>query len=311
MYLLQGEFLVSSISLCAHHLLLLRTRTLNWNISLTILVALILLLIPLLQCAFITLRSNSSLNSSATTSPSPRRSPFWSVLLAMIPYTFYLYTVYRIPVPSALANSGAYQTSFSLYVGLLSIIAGLITKSLSRLTVVGVLILGLISGYGAISTAWMFFQDMKIIRFSSSGVSLGLKSAGGPTTTELSSAELSLTRIRSDLNERKQEIARRAAMTERDGASSSLSNKGWLTTMFSTKGEGDMSGIQRELKGLEALEAEMTKNVNELRLRMERVEFSRTFKGRLWGWAGWIFGLYCVFRVLSVSQTKLPSIPSR
>ena len=61
--------------------------------------------------------------------------------------------------------------------------------------------------------------------------------------------------------------------------------------------------ISQEVKGLEALEFQMTRNFDSLRQRRENDKFSGTFKGKIFNWGGRLFAIYCIFRVISVSRT--------
>lgn len=56
-----------------------------------------------------------------------------------MPVALYLFLLSRIPLPDALASS-----DFT-------------TTTLSRLIVLGTIILGILSGFGAVSSAWAFF----------------------------------------------------------------------------------------------------------------------------------------------------------
>ncbi|KAG8945477.1 hypothetical protein FRC04_000762 [Tulasnella sp. 424] len=198
-------------------------------------------------------------------------SPFKSwrrALILLAPYTIYIFIVYRIPVPEALSSSG------------------LISTSLSRLTVIGVLILGLISGYGCVSTASMFFRE------------IARSDLAEPTKQEIIQAEQSLFRVRSDLLERRREMQKRASQAEAVAASSE--SAGWFGKISFWKGaDAELTSLQREAQGLEILEREMEKELKELHARKARIEFSKTLKGKAWKWVGWAFGLYCAFRVFS------------
>jgi hypothetical protein len=61
------------------------------------------------------------------------------------------------------------------------------------------------------------------------------------------------------------------------------------------------ASLSQELKGLEALEFQMARNLEALKERREYGKFSGTFKGKIFNWGGRLFALYCVFRVISVS----------
>lgn len=62
---------------------------------------------------------------------------------------------------------------------------------------------------------------------------------------------------------------------------------------------------EQELKGLEALEYQMARNLEALKHRREYARFSESFKGTLFNWGGRLFAVYCVFRVISVSPNFL------
>lgn len=229
--------------------------------------------------------------------------------------------MYRIPVPEALTDAGQSIIRMIAYFPLvISCISApdFITTSLSRLTVIGVLILGLISGYGCISTAFMFFADIvrsdSYVHSCSSPCNTKVLKTNNlvrrvePTQAEILLAEQSVYRVRADLLERRQEVDKRQAQQESSAAEPSRDGVGggWLQRLPSFLGGGDTeaSGLAREIAGLEMLEREMANDVKQLKMRKSRMEFSRTWKGKLWKWIGWAFGAYCVFRILSVSKSS-------
>jgi hypothetical protein len=62
------------------------------------------------------------------------------------------------------------------------------------------------------------------------------------------------------------------------------------------------SALQREIDGMEALEYQMSRNVESLRQLKGRADFARTWKGRCFQVLGRMFALYCIVRTLSVSR---------
>jgi hypothetical protein len=58
----------------------------------------------------------------------------------------------------------------------------------------------------------------------------------------------------------------------------------------------------QEIYGLEALEAQMSRNLDGQRRRRAAAAFDSTFVGRLISWGGRLFALYCIFRFLSVRK---------
>jgi len=72
---------------------------------------------------------------------------------------------------------------------------------------------------------------------------------------------------------------------------------------FTRKSES--SALAQELRGLEALEYEMSRNLEVLRQRLDNARFSRTFKGRTFAVIGHGFAVYCIFRIISVCVDEL------
>lgn len=62
--------------------------------------------------------------------------------------------------------------------------------------------------------------------------------------------------------------------------------------------------VSLELQGLEALEFQMSRNLEALRERREAGKFAGTFKGMVFNLAGRLFMTYCMLRVLTVSPFK-------
>jgi len=65
--------------------------------------------------------------------------------------------------------------------------------------------------------------------------------------------------------------------------------------------EPESLALAQELQGLEALEYQMSKNLEVLRQRRENARFSTTLKGKVFVTTGRGFAVYCAFRIISVS----------
>ncbi|CAE6389794.1 unnamed protein product [Rhizoctonia solani] len=142
------------------------SRYVNWRISLMTLVVLILLVIPVLQCLFVAYRPGKfDIGVSLS-----RR-----LALPLFFFSAYALLLLRIPL---VGNNKDMDT---------------LTAALMRLSVLGTVVLGTLSGFGAITTAWMFAG------------ALGKKRWEGITKQDIASAEHSLTRVRNDLDLRNRE----------------------------------------------------------------------------------------------------------
>src|SRR6188768_128751 len=63
-----------------------------------------------------------------------------------------------------------------------------------------------------------------------------------------------------------------------------------------------MMAVTQELQGLEALEYQMSRNLESLREKREAAIFASTFRGRIFHVAGTLFAVYCIIRIISVSS---------
>ncbi|RPD63395.1 hypothetical protein L227DRAFT_497439 [Lentinus tigrinus ALCF2SS1-6] len=237
-----------------------RVRLLNWEVSLCILVIAIVLVIPLSYSLVLSYRSN------APGIPSSRqRTLSMSLLLYLIPNFLFLLALSYVPLPTGMPAHN------------------MMASTLSRLTVIGTVILGALSGFGAIDTAWAFFPVF-------SG-----KSRAHPTDEEVRTAEAGLQRVREDLARRRKELQTLEAAKKDDGQSSH-----WLYRALPTfQGSSEASSLGQELSGLEALEYEMSRKMDVLKQRQADAKFSKTVAGYLFNWGGRVFAVYCVYRILS------------
>lgn len=120
-------------------------------------------------------------------------------IFSLIPVTLYLFALSYIPIPEALEPSDT------------------TTAALSRLIVIGTIVLGLLSGFGAISNSWQFLP-------------FGSRSQGVPSDQDIDTAQYALTSIRNDMQQRRTEVARR------DGSTNQAS---WFSRVGSTFRGGD------------------------------------------------------------------------
>ena len=63
--------------------------------------------------------------------------------------------------------------------------------------------------------------------------------------------------------------------------------------------------VSLELQGLEALEFQMTRNLEALRERREAAKFASTFKGMAFNTMGRLFMAYCMIRLITVSVLSI------
>lgn len=188
------------------------------------------------------------------------------ILISFIPVVVFLFALAHIPLPAGLTSRDV------------------LTNALSRLIIVGTIVLGLLSGFGAISNAWGF------IPFLSASKPI-------PTDQQISSTEYSLAAIRNDLQDRRATAAR---------GRNSPADKSWFSRVGSTLRPN--TELEQEVRGLEALEYEMTRKLELLQESRDAAKFNSTWKGKILNLVGYLFAIYCVVRVFnSLANIVLPS----
>jgi hypothetical protein len=240
-----------------------RARQVNFGVSLYVLLALILLLVPLVECLLFTYRSrgkpfiashpltpesnSNSASTSATTRSMASLSLTSRLLIAALPFVLYIFLFTRIP---------PYITVMDDWEG-----GGWLAASLGRVVVLGVLIMASLSGIGAVKTAWDYLEQ----------------AAGGGhkiSDADVLQAERSLYRVRQDLVAKRDELNRLAsALPERAG---------WMGGVFGGKGGQrecvlhgpelmtEAAAARAELQGLQAMEVELTRSLAGMKAKQVR-----------------------------------------
>ncbi|KIP06559.1 hypothetical protein PHLGIDRAFT_72510, partial [Phlebiopsis gigantea 11061_1 CR5-6] len=230
-----------------------RTRLFNWKISLYILLISIVGVIPFSYSLVLSYRSAAGIRGL-------QKPTFARLGLFAVPIGVFLFLLSFIPVPTGAASSG-------------------ITGSvLTRLTTVGTILLGSLSGFGAVDNASRFLPW-----FSRSN-------GFAPSDADILVAQEGLERIRGDLAERRRAIEQMQT--------SQVTDKSWFSRVVPSFVSGsELSGAMQEAVGLEALEYQMARNLSALRAQKREVEYSRTLAGRLGNWGGALFAVYCLYRI--------------
>lgn len=226
-------------------------RLFSWKFSLISLLGIILLVVPLSTSLLLASRPHS------TRTHRLRRPRFliFRVSFSFLLVGLYLFLLSRVPLPPALKSADTF------------------TAVLARLIVLGTLILGLLSGFGAVSNAWGYLP-------------LVSRSRSVPTEQEITTAEHSLQSVRNDLRERRELKERRV--------NASPAKSTWISRVVpNLRGDGGSS----EIRGLEMLENEMTRNLESLRSRRDEAKYAQTIYGRFVCVMGRVFAVYCVVRI--------------
>lgn len=131
------------------------------------------------------------------TGKSRKRSKIVQVTISLVPVILYLFMLSWIPLPESLAS------------------ADITTTTLSRLVFLGIIILGLLAGFGAVDNAWAFFplfmRHRYVVSFKKSVHAIDEASRTIATEGDLSTAQQSLARVREDLQNRRAAMQREQA----------------------------------------------------------------------------------------------------
>ncbi|ORX35751.1 Abscisic acid G-protein coupled receptor-domain-containing protein [Kockovaella imperatae] len=231
-----------------------RSRHINFSISLHTILVLVLLVLPMVQCVLLTYRSRDSTSLSTSTISFPVR-----LGVALLPFGLYCFLFSCIP--PYLTAVDADSTGWHW-----------LSPLLGRLLVLGIVSLAGLSGYGAVRTAWIFYEHARGI------------SGDKVTKDDIIRTERSLYKVRQDLAERRSRLG-----TKTKGS--------W----FARDG---LSGLRAETAGLEAMHSEIVRELETLKKRKSRQDYGASFHGRVYHFIGQLFAVYCASRVLMC----LPSV---
>ncbi|KAK7934983.1 hypothetical protein PG985_000478 [Apiospora marii] len=169
---------------------------------------------------------------------------------------------------------------------------GLARACLERIGVIGISLMALLSGFASVSSPWHTFGSPASRRpVTESDISR--KQAGLDATNEML-----LTK-----RHRLQTLQRKVAET-------SAKEKGGLVTkvLGSIRGGGDageIRGLKLEITGLEAMEANLSNSLSNLKSRQANSARAATPLGKLFVIPTYIFSLYCVYRILATTLMSL------
>ncbi|EIM19864.1 hypothetical protein WALSEDRAFT_61228 [Wallemia mellicola CBS 633.66] len=234
-----------------------------FKIALGLLLGFVIFLIPYLQC-FLFVRLRQASTAAIDTNPPLLRT----IKISLIPFACYLLLFSTIPLPLSNASS-------------------LLGKALVRSVGMGVIILAVLSGIGVVSTTFMFLHAVS-------------KRNWLPVSVEdIETSEKALNHVQNQLDEVKEkvhnaEITAHAKMAEDEGMPSVIPK--WMTSW--TRSPTVPGPLRMELNGLQSLESQMVIDLNELKFKYDRQEFSKTIKGKLYVFLGHAFAVYCIARVI-------------
>lgn len=72
----------------------------------------------------------------------------------------------------------------------------------------------------------------------------------------------------------------------------------------------DISALTTDIKALEMLNQQLFMNMDDLYMEKERLIYSKTWQGKYFNMMGYVFSVYCVWKIFSVKSGSLVPPPS-
>lgn len=194
-------------------------------------------------------------------------------MLSILGWLFFMYMFWRIGDPFPILSPKH---------GILSIEQGI-----SRVGVIGVTLMALLSGFGAVNypyTSMTYF--MKNV-----------------TAKDVASLEKKLTHTYDQIALKKKKI--KIIQKERSGGSTTTGASSGLWGMFrssvtntlSSLSSENVNQVRKETQALEELSRQLFLELVDLKAMQQRMEWSKTLKGRYFHFIGYFFSLYCIWKI--------------
>ncbi|KAK6501895.1 hypothetical protein TWF481_009714 [Arthrobotrys musiformis] len=275
----------------------LTARWLLFRCTTNILLVMLIIVAPLLEIySFVHRRDENTIELLSPTA-STKRMGVWrrkSKSVAMIlMFGTWMWLFYKLgdhlplpPIDEALFPHG--NVSFE------TTAKGISDECLSRLGVIGVSLMALLSGFGAISAPWYCFaRRQKPV-----------------TETDLRRAQGGLEATNVMLESKRQKLATIERKLNSKGSPDVNTGAGGILTkmMSSLRGGNDdfkeASALQMEISGLVAMQNSLTNEVQNITTRLKDQSRSQTVLGRLYGIVQFAFAIYCIYRISSTSLLR-------
>jgi hypothetical protein len=244
-------------------------RLLAWKIDLYCVVSTLVFVLPYYHC-FCLLSSNGI-------------QPLRSLFVSMVFLAAFLYAFYRIgvhfPVPS---EEGGIFT---------------IAQAVSRVGVIGVVLLAVLSGFGAVNLPYEYLSlfRRKIMDEEIHVLERRLMQSLEATVTK----------------KKKRELLRLEGLKQREVRESAKGFflRRFVTSMMSSVSHNEveqaMAAIKMEERGMEELTQHIFLEMHELHVAKERLAQSRTLLGQVKNLLGYIMSAYCLYRLFNSSKRLL------
>ncbi|XP_037520173.1 Golgi pH regulator [Rhipicephalus sanguineus] len=160
-----------------------------------------------------------------------------------------------------------------------------IEQVISRVGVVGVTLMAVLSGFGAVNypyTSMAYF--MRVV-----------------TLTDVQNMEKKLLQTLDVIIMKKKRIALAIREKQKQSASGRQTTGIWgmlqSVTSSAASGTEDIGQLKQSVEALEEFSRQLFLETVEIHNMMERIEWSKTFKGKYFNFIGYFFSLYCIWKI--------------
>ncbi|CAK7233510.1 hypothetical protein SEUCBS140593_008626 [Sporothrix eucalyptigena] len=187
---------------------------------------------------------------------------------------------------------------------------GLARACLERVGVIGISLMALLSGFASVSSPWQTYNDRRSTRRRPvSDTDLARKETSLSMTADL----ISTKRLRLRSLQRKMEVMSNPSSSALPGSSSQAQGSvfgklvGSIKSMVGVEGAeaAEIKSLEMEISGLETMEAGLSASLAALRSKRASEARSGTLVGKLLAIPQYVFGFYCIYRILATSITTL------
>uniref|UniRef100_A0A3Q3H2C8 G protein-coupled receptor 89B n=1 Tax=Kryptolebias marmoratus TaxID=37003 RepID=A0A3Q3H2C8_KRYMA len=162
-----------------------------------------------------------------------------------------------------------------------------IEQLISRVGVIGVTLMALLSGFGAVNCPYTY-------------MSYFLRNV---TDSDILALERRLLQTMDMIVSKKKRIAMTRRQMFQRGEDQNKQTRFWemIKSVTSTQtGSENLSQIQQEVDALEELSRQLFLETVDLHATKERIEYSKTFQGKYFNFLGYFFSIYCVWKIFMV-----------
>uniref|UniRef100_A0A673KRB4 Golgi pH regulator-like n=1 Tax=Sinocyclocheilus rhinocerous TaxID=307959 RepID=A0A673KRB4_9TELE len=157
----------------------------------------------------------------------------------------------------------------------------------SRVGVIGVTLMALLSGFGAVNCPYTY-------------MSYFLRNV---TDSDILALERRLLQTMDMIVSKKKRIAMTRRQMYQRGEEQNKQTGFWgmiKSVTSSPSGSENLSVIQQEVDALEELSRQLFLETVDLQATKERIEYSKTFQGKYFNFLGYFFSIYCVWKIFMV-----------